>query len=522
MRIGALDLGSNSFHLLVVEARPDGTFEPLVKEKVMLRLGDAVGGTGRLGPELSERAVEAVRRLRIMADSVGAEELCAMATSALREADDGDALVERIEAETGVNVQVISGLVEAKLIFGAIRASVLIDPGPALALDLGGGSLELMVGDHAGMAWATSVKLGVGRLTAELVRDDPLSAADKARVRRRVVATLEPLREVVAGHAPRLLVGSSGTLCNLACMADAHRTGSVRDSVNQLTVGLADLEVVHKQLISLGSAERQRVTGLDARRLDLIATGSMILLTAMEMFGFDELTTSEWALREGMVLAAIGAHDPADWDPEPRAMRMASVLELCRRCNYGEEHASQVAKLAIELFDATTPLHQLGPEDRELLHYGAQLHDIGEHVSAEGHDRHSGYLVVHGRLRGFAPDEVNALAALARFHRRGTPKSDYEPYGALDARWRYRVTRLAALLRVADALDRSHTSAVTGLSVDLRGGRVRLELDGDGDVELECWALRRKRGLFEQLFRRSLELVNADRAQLDKEVERTG
>ncbi|MGH9070030.1 MAG: HD domain-containing protein [Acidimicrobiales bacterium] len=518
MRIGALDLGSNSFHLLVVEARPDGTFEPLVREKVMLRLGDAIGGTGRIGPELADHAVETVRRLRMMADSVGAEECCAMATSALREADDGVWLVERIEASTGVKVQVISGLAEARLIFEAVRASVLIEPGPALALDLGGGSLELMVGDRSGMSWATSVKLGVGRLTAELVRDDPLSTADKARVRKRVETTLGPFIEVVASFSPKMLVGSSGTLCNLACMADAQRTGSVRDSVNQLCVSLADLEAVHGQLLSLTASERQRVPGLDSRRVDLIATGSLILLTAMEMFGFDELTVSEWALREGMVLAAIGAHDPADWDPEPRAIRMASVLGLCRRCNYGDEHASHVAELAVELFDATAALHRLGPDDRELLGYAALLHDIGEHVSAQGHDRHSGYLVQHGRLRGFTPDEVNALAAIARFHRRGTPKADYEPYGALDARWRYRVTRLTALLRVADALDRSHTAAVKGVLVDVRGNRVRLDLLGDSDVELECWALRRKQSLFEQVFHRSVEVTNLSRADIRRQA----
>lgn len=509
MRIGALDLGSNSFHLLVVEARPDGTFEPLVREKVMLRLGDAIGGTGRIGEGLGDRAVEAVRRLRVMAEAVGAVELTAMATSALREASDGAWLVERMEAEAGVRVHVISGLTEAALIFKAVSASVLIDPGPALALDLGGGSLELMVGDRSRMSWATSVKLGVGRLTAELVRDDPLSAADKARIRKRVETTLRPFADVVGELSPRMLIGSSGTLCNLACMADAHQTGTVRDSVNQLTVSLADLKAVHDQLVSLSAAERQRVPGLDSRRVDLIATGSVTLLCAMDMFGFESLTVSEWALREGIVLAAIERHEPADWDPEPRAMRMASVLGLCRRCNYGEEHATHVAELAAELFDATASLHKLGADDRELLGYAALLHDIGEHVSSEGHDRHSGYLISNGSLRGFAPDEVNALASIARFHRRGTPKPDYEPYGALDARWRFRITRLVAILRVADALDRSHTQAVKGLIVELRGGRVRIELLGDGDTELERWALRRKGGLFEQVFKRNLELLGS-------------
>ncbi|MGH9063072.1 MAG: HD domain-containing protein [Acidimicrobiales bacterium] len=507
MRIGALDLGSNSFHLLVAEARRDGTFEPLVREKEMLRLGDAIGQSGRIGEELADRAVGAVRRFRVVAESVGAEELTAMATSALREADNGVELVDRIEAEAGVRVEVISGLTEARLIFGAVRAAVLIDPGPALALDLGGGSLEVMVGDRSGLAWGTSLRLGVGRLTAELVRDDPLSAADCARVRRRVVGALEPFRETVASLSPRMLVGSSGTLCTLARMADARRSGSVPASVNQLTVDLADLEAVHQELLSLPTEDRQRLPGLDARRADLVPAGSLLLLAAMELFGFDELTVSEWALREGMVLSAIGAHDPADWDPDPRALRLASVLGLCRRCNYGEQHAAQVARLATELFDRTLPLHRLGPEDRELLHYGALLHDIGEHVSTESHDRHTGYLIENGRLRGFDPDEIAALASLGRFHRRGTPKPGYGPFDTLDARWRYRVAHLVALLRVADALDRSHTSAVTGVDVELRGDRVRLRPLGTGDIELEGWGLRRKRGLFEQVFRRRLEVV---------------
>src|SRR3954468_21361727 len=169
MRIGALDLGSNSFHLLVADAHPDGRFETLVQEKEMLRLGDVVTREGRITDRAAEDLVASVRRLRSLAEAAGAEEFVACATSAMREADNSSAIVDRIEARTGVLVDVISGLEEARLIFAAVRASVLLEPGPALCLDLGGGSLELMVGDQNELLWSTSVKLGVARLTTELV-----------------------------------------------------------------------------------------------------------------------------------------------------------------------------------------------------------------------------------------------------------------------------------------------------------------------------------------------------------------
>ena len=182
VRIAALDLGSNSFHLLVADAHPDGTFEPLVRDKEMLRLGSVVASTGEIGAAAAASAVEVVRRFRALAESLEADEIVACATAALRDARDSAAVVDRIEAETGVKVRVISGREEARLIFGAVRASVVIEPGPALALDLGGGSLELMVGDAQGLSWATSLKLGVGRLTADLVRGDPPTGGDRRRV----------------------------------------------------------------------------------------------------------------------------------------------------------------------------------------------------------------------------------------------------------------------------------------------------------------------------------------------------
>jgi exopolyphosphatase/guanosine-5'-triphosphate,3'-diphosphate pyrophosphatase len=507
VRIAAIDLGSNSFHLLVADAHPDGTFEPLVAEKEILRLADIVAIQGRIGDEAAAHAVEVVRRFRALAESVEADEIVACATSALREADDSASVVDHIESETGVRVDVISGKEEARLIFAAIRASVVIDPGPVLALDLGGGSLELMVGDQGGLAWSRSVKLGAARLTAELVRGDPPTAADQRRLSRRLTSVLAPIAVEVDSLRPNMLVGSSGTLCALIRMASARRRGQEPTSVNQLRVRRKDLLAVHEQIFGLTAAERQRLPGVDARRADLLPAGSMLLTTVMELCGLDELTGCEWALREGIVLDAIGHHSQADWSGEPRALRLESVLNLCRRCNWQEDHGRQVARLALDLFDGTAELHGLDRHDRAMLELGALLHDIGEHVSIEGHDKHTAYLIQHGRLRGFAPDEVAMLACLGRFHRRGNPKLSFEPFASLSPSYRDRVGKLIALLRVADGLDRSHSVSVDGIDVSIRDGRVDLVVRAGGDIDLELWGLRRKRELFERVFGLPLHVV---------------
>jgi exopolyphosphatase/guanosine-5'-triphosphate,3'-diphosphate pyrophosphatase len=498
-------MGSNSLHLLVVEAHPDGTFTPLVQEKEMLRLGDVVSREGRLTDESVDAVLATVRRFRTLATASGADEMVVMATAALREADNGAYVVDRIEAETGVRVEVISGKDEARLIFGAVRASVMINPSPALCLDLGGGSLELTVGDSTGLLWSASVKLGVARLTAELVHTDPPSSADRRRLQHRLTTVLAPIADEVADLRPRMLIGTSGTLCDLARMA-AARSGSLPTSVNQLTVSRADIEAVHSEIMIKPLSGRRRMEGLDARRADLIPAGSMLLVMAMELFGLDELTVSDWALREGMVLDAIGHHDPADWTGDQTAIRRSSVLGLCRRCNWDEGHGRQVARLATDLFDQTRPIHGLPIDDRELLDYAALLHDIGEHVSTDGHHKHTAYLIEHGRLRGFSPEEVAVLCCLGRFHRRGEPKTSFLPFAGLDEGRRSRVAQLTALLRLADGLDRSHTGVVDGVDVELRGeDRVMLHVHASGDIELELWGLRRKRELFERTFHRGLD-----------------
>lgn len=501
MRVAALDLGSNSFHLLIAEVHPGG-FEPIIGEKEMLRLGDLVGRHGRIPDEAADAAVAVVRRFRQLAEAAGAEEIAACATSALRRAANGGDVVDRIEAEAGVAVEVISGLREAELIFRAIRAGILLEPSPALGFDLGGGSVEITLGDAAGLKYAASENLGVGTLTAAFVDSDPLTKGDRRRLRAHITDTLGPVADTVAGHRPQLVVGSSGTLEDIARMAASRAKREVPRSLNQFSFTQREFERVHDAVLGSTADERLRFDGLETRRVDLIPAGVVFLATAMELFGFDEMTISEWSLREGILLDAIDRHDPADWSADPRAIRRASVVALATRCSWHEVHARHVADLAVSLFDQTQELHGLAPVDRELLEYACLLHDIGEHVSSHGHHRHGAYLVEHGQLRGFDPAEVQTLTALVRWHRRGNPEVDAHPLADLA-----RIQRLTAFIRLADGLDRGRTGAVDGVDVRVGPSLVLVRLRTHGDAELELWGARRKRELFEKCFDRDLEIT---------------
>ena len=510
MRIAALDLGSNSFHLLVVEARSVGAFDVLGTEKEMLRLGDEVARHGIVRPEAVERAPATLRRFRATAESLGAEEIVAKATSALREAGNGTEVVDRLEAETGISIDVIAGVEEARLIFAAIRASVVIDPGPAVCLDLGGGSLEVMVGDNRALHHAASVKLGVARLAAELVSSDPPAAEELRAVSERARMLLAPIAEHTAHLAPAFAVGTSGTLNDIVRMAEALRSGSVPQRINQLSVSREMIEDVHRQVIAMPSKKRESIRGLETKRADIIPVGTTVLLEAMDIFGVDSLVAGEWALREGIVLDAIGHHDAAELMGDAAGIRRSSALGLAHRCGVDEAHAAQVASLATLLFDRTVELHGLGHEDRELLEHAALLHDIGEHVAVEGHHKHSAYLIENGKLRGFTPEEIDVLSSLARFHRRSEPKTSYEPWGRLPTERRQVALQLLALLRLADGLDRGHASDVRDLDVRIDDGTVLMTVLSDADTDVDLWGARRKRELFEKVFAKRVELVAAE------------
>jgi exopolyphosphatase/guanosine-5'-triphosphate,3'-diphosphate pyrophosphatase len=507
MRIAAIDIGTNSVHMIVVRVRPDLSFEVIDREKAMVRLG-AGGLDGRaLTREAATAALQALSRFKRIAESHGVDEIVAAATSATREARNGGEFLARVEHETGIRARVISGAEEARLIHQAAVYGVDVGGGRAVVIDIGGGSVEITFGTAAALQLARSFKIGTIRLTERLVLSDPLTARDERKIVKHVLGEIDRSCEQIVAAGFDRVIGTSGTILSIGAVAATAARGGPPSELRNLHVPAKQIHKLRKQVTELDLEHRLTIPGLDPRRADLVVAGAVLLDTILRRLGAEELTLCDLALREGLVLDYIRSHGRqiAQIDSIPD-VRRRSTLELAERCSYYAEHANQVVRLALALFDQTRAVHGLTDREREWLEYAALMHDIGGHISFSGHHKHSYYLIKNGDLRGFHPDEIEVMALVARYHRRGTPKRSHAQYSQLPAPLRRTVRTLASILRVAESLDRSHAQPISGLEVHDRGEDMVIQLNGAGDVELEVWATSRHLAPFEQLVKKPVRL----------------
>jgi exopolyphosphatase/guanosine-5'-triphosphate,3'-diphosphate pyrophosphatase len=500
MRIAAIDIGTNSVHMIVVQVRPDLSFEVIDREKAMVRLGAGGLGGKALTPEAMTAARQALSKFRRLAESHRVDELRAAATSAVREAENGGEFLADIERHTGIRAQVISGLEEAQLIHRAALYAVDAGTQDVVVVDIGGGSVEITLGSAAGIRLARSVKLGVIRLTERFVTSDPLSRRDERKLVAHITEKVGDHLAAIAEAGFARVVGTSGTIQSLGIMAHAAEFGRTPDEVRNLRIQSRAVHRLRKTIVEADTAARLELPGLDPRRADLIVAGTVLFDTIIRTLGASEFTLCDFALREGLVLDYIARNrnQIAQIDRYPD-VRRRSVVELCERCRYGPEHAQQVARLAVLLFDQTRAVHGLTDREREWLEYAALMHDIGEHISYSRHHKHSYYLIKNGDLRGFEPDEIDIMALVARYHRSARPKKSHEAYRNLPRSDRTRVRALAAILRLAEGFERSHAQVVSGLELQDRGRDYLLKVRVRGDAELELWAAHRQAAPFEAL-----------------------
>ncbi len=505
MRIAALDIGTNSIHVIIVEVRPDRSFEIIDREKEMVRLGS--GGLG--GRSLTEpamlAAMHALTKFKRLADSHAVDEIVAAATSAVREARNGRSFLSAVRQRTGIQVRVISGTEEARLIHLAAVYGVDVSRGSAVVVDIGGGSVELTLGTNAKVRVAQSVKLGVIRLTEQFVHTDPVGRGDERQMVQHITDVIAPTVDKIVSLGFDRVIGTSGTILSLGelVLADGRTVGS--DDLRNRRVSAKQVKRLRKEITGLDLADRLRIPGLDPRRADVAVAGSVLLDTILRLIGADDLTLCDLALREGLVLDYMRRNQAqiARVAQYPD-VRRRSVVELAERCNYAPDHAAQVGRMALALFDQTQPVHDLGAREREWLEYAAWLHDIGLHISYARHHRHSYYLIKNGGLRGFEPEEVEVVALIARDHRRTRPKRSHEGYSSLRRRLRRTVKTLAAMLRVAEGLDRSHAQSVESFDMVPGADDYLLRVFATGDTELELWAAQRSVAPLEAILGRTL------------------
>jgi exopolyphosphatase / guanosine-5'-triphosphate,3'-diphosphate pyrophosphatase len=507
MRIAAIDIGTNSVHMIVVRVRPDLSFEVIDREKAMVRLG-AGGLDGRaLTAEAMTAALQALSKFKRLAESHGVDEILAAATSAVREARNGGEFLGRIEKDTGIQARVIAGPEEARLIHQAAVYGVDVGSGRAVVIDIGGGSVEITLGTTTSIQLARSFKIGVIRLTERFVKSDPLGERDERKLAKSIAAEIDRHCEQITAVGFDRVIGTSGTILSIGALAATAARGTPPTDLRNLRVSAKQIRRLRKEVVGLDLESRLAIPGMDPRRADLVVAGSVLIDTILRRLGAEELTLCDLALREGLVLDYIRTNKRqiAQIDKIPD-VRRRSTIELAERCNYYSDHAQQVARLALALFDQTRAIHGLTDREREWLEYAAVMHDLGVHISYPRHHRHSYYLIKNGDLRGFHPDEIEVMALIARYHRRGTPKKSHEEYAHLSARLRRAVRLLSSILRVAESLDRSHAQVVSGLELRDRGEDMLLELHTTNDAELELWAALRHAKPFEKLVRKPVHL----------------
>jgi exopolyphosphatase/guanosine-5'-triphosphate,3'-diphosphate pyrophosphatase len=508
--VSFMDIGTNSIRLLIVRISPNHSYVTLTQQKETIRLGENEFVDYYLQPGAMERAVLVCTKFADLSRAYGANEIIAVATSAVRDAKNQKDFLRRLHDAAGIHLHVISGREEARLIYLGISRAVHLGDQRAVFIDIGGGSTEVSVGDQKQYHFLGSLNLGAVRLTTLFFLPDesgPIASERYALLQRYIRNASVRTLQQVQKYPFDLAFGSSGTVENLMDIAARVLHSRVRQRDDTLTH--ADLKRVIEMLCAADLEERRRIPGINPERADIIIAGAAILDTLMQDLKIKQVRVlSDHGLREGLLVDYLSRSEHAKFFSE-FSVRERSVLQLGRACGFDETHARHVASLALELFDSAKKVgaHTLGEQERELLEYAALLHDIGAFLSYDNHHLHTHYLIRHAELLGFDQAEIIQLALIALFHRKGKPSKKYEDYAALDKPTRKRVRLLSAFLRVAEGLDRSHTGVITRARLRAKDKKtLRLDVQAQGDCQLELWGVADRLKTLEKVLQRAIKI----------------
>ena len=506
-RIAAIDIGSNSIRQIIADISSTGEIRIVDEMKAAPRLGVGLGATGRLGDRNMDEAAEALTRMATLARQLGVKRIEAVATSAVRDAENGPAFLSRIRREAGLRPRVLNGEEEARLAFRSALAHFELGHGRSVVMDIGGGSLELALAAEGLVERLVSFPFGVIRMTEQFLAGRPGPKGVK-KLRKHVRATIKKVLPVRDWRGAEV-IGSGGTFTNLAGMYLARQGIKVR-SVHGTRIPRQQVEHLLEQLSTMTPEERLAVPGLNAGRADLIVAGLAVAAEVLARVEPREMAASAFGIREGLLLESARV-TPVIADPGEARAR--SVQAFAERCHYEAPHSRQVRELALQLFDAIGPRLGCAAEDRQTLADAALLHDVGYHINYEQHHKHSFHLISHADFLGIAPREQVVIAHVARYHRGKTPRRQHELWWALDRPTRERIRRLAALLRVADGLDRGHAGAIERVKVRWLDRALRLTpvpRRASDPLRLETWGAARKAGLLADLAGVPVEIVGPD------------
>lgn len=493
-RVAAIDAGSNAIRFVAAEFMDPAHYVELEYQRVPVRLGHNAFLTGRLDDETMAAAVATMAAFRRSLDNFGIARYRAVATSAVRDSRNGSELVDMIRRETGIRLETITGTEEARLVWTALRYRVDLGERSWIAVDLGGGSLEVSEIDAEGIRWTESHTMGTVRLLEELAQEEQ-SPKHFRKLLSEYTATLRfPERIELEGLAGVLATG--GNIEALAELLDAEP-----DERGTSRVGVKALRRMAMRLARMTVEERMNHFGLRRDRADVIVPAAFIYLQVARLAGVEEIVVPGVGVKEGVLLDVMeDITGPAVHASRLEQQAFNGALALGRRFQFDELHGRHVARLSLSLFDQLQDLHGLSEADRRILLVAAVLHDVGQFISYRRHHKHSLYLIYNSEVPGISRDERVLAALVARYHRRAEPKNSHYLYTDLKDGDRRRVARMAAILRIADALDREHRQRVPSVEARVSDGRLVLEMEGRGDLLLEYWALQKKGQMFDSVY----------------------
>lgn len=510
--LAAIDVGTNSFHLIVVRLIRGRKFSVIAKEKVVVRLGESPSQIKHLSAPAMQRGIQAMRLFRDIADRHGSA-IRAVATSAVREASNGEDFIEQVQQATGIEIEVISGFEEARLIYLGVMQALPVYNRRVALFDIGGGSTEFLVGERGRVSYANSFKIGAIRMTQRFFPDERITHGQADALRLHIRGEIYHAAQAIRASKHSLAIATSGTAQTITAMALAARDGTAPEVLNGLRISREEVSRVAERVLRANSFhERSQLPGVDPRRADILAAGCVTFQTILDECGFQELTISSYALREGVVLDTI--HKLQEEEEQEGVahlsdLRYQTVMKIGRMYQFDEGHGLHVAKLSLQIYDALRPLHNLGAAARELLEAAAMLHDIGYYISHADHHKHSGYLIRNSEAFGFTNAEIAIIANVARYHRKSHPKSRHPEFAALDRADQQTVRVLSGILRVADGLDRTHKQVVASAETTFTPQAITLRLTCSGlaDPTFEVWSVERKKGLMEEVFGKSVVVI---------------
>jgi len=503
--LAALDIGTNSFHLVVARVRGE-SLEVVTRARETVRLGHGGGDMKELSPDAIDRGIATLRRMRLLATSNGAS-MRAVATSAVREAENANVFLDRALREADVDIEVISGLEEARLIHLGVLQAIDVFDRRLLLVDIGGGSTEVLVGQRGETLAARSFKLGAVRLTDRFFPGGEVKGKALASCRSYVRSVLTTFEREVDEVGFEVAIASSGTAETVARMAHAATGGAVLRTYNRFEVERAQLDEVVAALVKRRTVAERRLPGLEPARADIIVAGALVLEGVADTFDIDRFTFSDGALREGVLLDTIARYREGSVH-HLRDVSRRSIRALAERCDDDPAHSSHVAMLALQMFDATRHLHGLGDDARDYLEAGALLANVGLVIAHSKHHLHAYYVIRNCELTGLTDNEIEIIALVARYHRKSAPKPSHPDFARLAPADQRLVCTLAGILRIAIGLDRSHDGRVREVRALADRRRLRIEASpaDDRDLDLELYTGNERSGLLAEVLGLEVEV----------------